>query len=168
MTSEVTVTDSDLNTMNQVLFGMRRLKSNQRRPVFSIEQITDQWHAEVDPSTTTDEIEAILEAGAATGFFLFYQCANGTLFYGYNADMLRYNPKNKNILLAAPRENRVCLEPCNTPIYPLCIFKDPTPSNCCFTQWKGTVSGGSITQNCGVSMSTALFMCTGQQTQFCP
>jgi hypothetical protein len=167
MTTTVAITDSDLNTMNQVLFGMRRLKSRQQRPVFSIADITDEWHIEVDPLTSTEEITAILEAGASTGFFLFYQCENGTLFYGYNANMLRFNPKNKSILLAAPRGERACLDSCNVRINPVCIYKDPTPSNCCYTQWKGTVSGGTIGQNCGVSMDTALFMCTGQQTRFC-
>ena len=61
MATEIVVTDDDLNTMNQVLFGMWRLKSKQRRPVFSIAQITDEWHVAVDDTTSADLIEAILQ-----------------------------------------------------------------------------------------------------------
>ena len=162
------VTSAQLNAMNQLLYQMWALKPNQRRPVFSVPDIVDAWHMDVDDTTSEAEIVEILELGASTGFFLFFQCKNGEIFYGFNSNMLKFNKANKQILLDALPENRICLESCNTIINPTCIFKDPTPDNCCFTQYKGTVAGGSISSVCGASMSTNLFMCADQQTQFCP
>ena len=95
------ISASQLNAMNQLLFQMRALKSNQLRPVFSIEDIVDAWHADVDDTTPEATIVEILETGASTGFFLFYQCLNGSLFYGYNAQMLKFNKANKQILVGS-------------------------------------------------------------------
>jgi hypothetical protein len=145
---------------------MRRLKSNQRSPTFTILEITQQWHMAVDGDTTTELITAILEQGASTGFFIFASTLEGVLSYGYSANMLRLNPKNKIILLDAPLADRVCLDPCNVRAGHCCHFVCPIVSNCCETQWKGTVAGGSLGA-CGASTSTTLFFCANQQTLFC-
>lgn len=165
--TEISITNSQLNQMNTVLFEMRALRSRERTPVFSIEDIVVEWHELIDSTTSIEIITAILEEGAKIGFFRVAQCQDASLLYGYNANMLQMNPKNKDILLDAPAADRVCLEPCNKRIYPLCIFKTPVPSNCCFTQWKGSVTGGSISSTCGASLSTMMFMCSGQETLFC-
>ena len=110
------ITNSQLNTMNQLLFAMRRLKPNQRAPTFTISDITSQWHTSIDANTSESTITAILQQGSSTGFFIFAQSIEGVLSYGYSANMLRLNPKNKLILLDAPAADRVCLEPCNIKI----------------------------------------------------
>lgn len=160
-----TMMNAQLNTMNQLLFQMRRLKSNQRTPTFTITEITQQWHTSVDGETSEAMIVAILEQGASTGFFLFASTLEGVLSYGYNANMLRFNPRNRLILLDAPANERVCLDPCNVR-KGCCHAICPEMSNCCYTQCKGALAGGSIGP-CGVSTATALFFCAGQQTLFC-
>lgn len=164
MTETTTVTNAELNQMNQVLYDLKRTRSRTRAPVFSITQITQQWHLDVNALTTVDEITLILEQGASTGFFLVKQCEDGSLLYGFNANMLKANPQNRFIL--EDQADLACAAPCNKRVYPTCIYKNPISSNCCWTQWKGTVDGGSLGQ-CGVPVSTALFMCAGQQTTFC-
>ena len=163
-TETISVTNSQLNQMNDVLFSMRSLRPRVRNPVFSVSEIVDEWHELIAATTSTETITAILVEGSRTGFFLVAQCQDGSLLYGYNARMLQMNPKNKDILAEA---NSVCLDPCNKPVYPLCVYKCPTSSNCCFTQWKGTVAGGSISTTCGAPMSTMMFLCSGQVTEFC-
>jgi hypothetical protein len=158
------VSNAQLNQMNQVLYDLKKTKPRQRAPVFSIPDIVQEWHQQVDPLATTEQVTAILEQGASTGFFIVKQCPNGALAYGFNANMLQSNPQNKFILF--DQSDLACEAPCNKRVYPTCVFKTPVPSNCCFTQWKGTVAGGSLGE-CGASPSTMLFMCSGQKTLFC-
>src|SRR5579872_67530 len=138
--ASITVSDSQLNAMNQLLFQMRGIKPNTQNPVFTIDEITQEWHMNVDDLTSTATIEAILQQGASTGFFLFAQDIDGTLFYGYNRNMLAFNPANKFILQAAPLSAKVCLSPCNQPNRHCCAAQPAVRNDCCFTQWKGTVA----------------------------
>jgi hypothetical protein len=157
------ISDSQLNTMLQVLFEMRSLSPNLQNPTFTVAEIVQEWQTTIDDSSTT-VIEAILQQGASTGLFLFAQDISGVLSYGFNRNAIAINPRNKQILLAS---GSVCLDPCNQPNRYCCGQIPAVRSDCCFTQWKGTVAGGSIGTQCGVSMETALFLCSGQQTRFC-
>jgi hypothetical protein len=161
------VSDSQLNAMNQVLFQMRGMKPNVQNPVFTIDEIVEEWHTVVDDTTSVETIDAILQQGASTGLFLFAQDITGLLSYGFNLNMLASNPRNKDILLTAPLSARACLEPCNQRNKHCCAFVPAVRSDCCFTQWKGTVAGGSLSTQCGASMATTMFLCSGQQTLFC-
>lgn len=164
MTTESTVTNAQLNAMNQVLYDLKRTRSRTRAPVFTITQIAQQYRLDVDDLATDEQITAILEKGSSTGFFLVRQCEDGSLLYGFNANMLRANPQNRFIL--EDQEDLACMAPCAVRVYPKCVYHCPVESNCCLTQWKGTVAGGSLGE-CGASVSTMLFMCAGQQTLFC-
>ncbi len=150
--------------MNQVLYDLKRTRPRTRAPVFTIPVIAQEYRLQVDDLATDEQVTEILEKGASTGFFLVKQCEDGSLLYGFNANMLRANPQNRFIL--EDQEDLACAAPCNKRVYPKCVYIDPVPSNCCFTQWKGTVAGGSLGE-CGASVSTMLFMCSGQQTLFC-
>ena len=131
------VTNIDLNEMNKILFFMKQYKPHERAPVFSVCDITAQWHLDMDPETSEDVIRTILQTGAQLGFFRSTQDLAGEIFYGYNANMLRANPKNRLILSDSP-----CLSPCNR--LPQCsgvVGQPVTPSNCCYTMNGGSGQG---------------------------
>lgn len=134
--SETPVTNIELNQMNDVLFAMKQLTPRIRAPTFSIELITQAWHEQIDPETSTETIISILQSGAQIGFFLVTQDLEGALSYGYNANMLAFNPQNRFILEDSP-----CLSSCNRRANPTVIQVPSTPSNCCYTM---PANGGSL------------------------
>lgn len=127
------VTNIELNQMNDVLFAMKRLTPRERAPTFTLALISEAWHADIDPETSEEVITNILNSGAQLGFFLVRQDIEGVLSYGYNANMLAFNPQNRFILEDSP-----CLSSCNLRANPKLIQVSSTPSNCCYTMPNGS------------------------------